>query len=48
VTRADETQQLWLAYRRTGDQKIRDRLILTYEPLLKYVASRLLVGLSAP
>ncbi len=45
MTRADETQQLWLAYRRTGDQKIRDRLILTYEPLVKYVAGRLASGL---
>ena len=26
TTRADETQQLWLDYRRTGEQKIRDRL----------------------
>jgi RNA polymerase sigma factor for flagellar operon FliA len=41
VSQADETQQLWLAYRRTGDQKIRDRLILTYAPLVKYVAGRL-------
>ena len=47
VTRADETQQLWLDYRRTGDQKIRDRLILTYAPLVKYVAGRLGSGLPA-
>jgi RNA polymerase sigma factor FliA len=47
VTRADETQELWLDYRRTGDQKIRDRLILTYAPLVKYVAGRLGSGLPA-
>src|SRR5262249_48409180 len=47
VTRADETQQLWLDFRRTGDQKIRDRLILTYAPLVKYVAGRLGSGLPA-
>ena len=47
TTRADETQQLWLDYRRTGDQKIRDRLILTYAPLVKYVAGRLGSGLPA-
>ncbi len=43
----DETQQLWLEYRRTGDQKLRDRLILTYAPLVKYVAGRLGSGLPA-
>jgi RNA polymerase sigma factor FliA len=47
MTRDDETQQLWLDYRRTGDQKIRDRLILTYAPLVKYVAGRLGSGLPA-
>jgi len=41
MTRADETQQLWLDFRQTGDQKIRDRLILTYAPLVKYVAGRM-------
>jgi RNA polymerase sigma factor for flagellar operon FliA len=47
VTRSDETQQLWLDFRRTGDQRIRDRLILTYAPLVKYVAGRLGSGLPA-
>jgi len=47
VTRADETQQLWLEYRRTGDEKLRDGLILTYEPLVNYVAGRLCSGLLA-
>jgi RNA polymerase sigma factor for flagellar operon FliA len=47
VTRADETQALWLDYRRTGDQEIRDRLILTYAPLVKNVAGRLGSGLPA-
>jgi RNA polymerase sigma factor for flagellar operon FliA len=47
VSRADETQSLWLEYRRTGDQGIRDRLILTYAPLVKYVAGRLGSGLPA-
>ena len=40
-------QNLWLEYRRTGDQKLRDRLILTYAPLVKYVAGRLGSGLPA-
>src|SRR5204862_347604 len=44
---ADETQELWLEFRRTGDQKTPDRLILTYAPLVKYVAGRLGSGLPA-
>ena len=47
MSRADETQTLWLKYRKTGDQGIRDRLILTYAPLVKYVAGRLGSGLPA-
>jgi RNA polymerase sigma factor for flagellar operon FliA len=44
---AQDTQSLWRDYRRTGDQAIRDRLILTYAPLVKYVAGRLGSGLPA-
>jgi len=47
VARADDMQTLWLQYRRTGDPGIRDRLILTYAPLVKYVAGRLGSGLPA-
>ncbi len=47
MSRADETQSLWLEYRRTGDKAIRDRLILTYAPLVKYVAGRVGSGLPA-
>src|SRR4051794_12602156 len=47
MSRADDTQTLWLEYRRTGDQGLRDRLILTYAPLVKYVAGRLGSGLPA-
>ncbi|MGH2994714.1 MAG: RNA polymerase sigma factor WhiG [Gaiellaceae bacterium] len=43
----EDTQSLWLEYRRSGDQRIRDRLILTYAPLVKYVAGRLGSGLPA-
>ena len=42
-----ETQSLWLEYQRTRDRAIRDRLILTYAPLVKYVAGRLGSGLPA-
>jgi len=47
VAKADDVQSLWLEYRRTGDLKIRDRLVLTYAPLVKYVAGRLGSGLPA-
>jgi RNA polymerase sigma factor for flagellar operon FliA len=45
--RPDDTQALWLQYKRTGDKAVRDRLILTYAPLVKYVAGRLGSGLPA-
>jgi RNA polymerase sigma factor for flagellar operon FliA len=43
----DDTQGLWREYRRTRDQALRDRLILTYAPLVKFVAGRLGSGLPA-
>ncbi|HVV58398.1 MAG TPA: RNA polymerase sigma factor WhiG [Gaiellaceae bacterium] len=43
----EDTQALWLEYRRSGDAAVRDRLILTYAPLVKYVAGRLGSGLPA-
>ena len=42
-----DTQGLWLEYRRTKDKAIRDRLIVMYAPLVKYVAGRLGSGLPA-
>ncbi|MEN3341916.1 MAG: polymerase sigma factor FliA [Actinomycetota bacterium] len=47
MERLDETQALWFEYRRSGSQPLRDRLILTYAPLVKYVAGRLGSGLPA-
>jgi RNA polymerase sigma factor for flagellar operon FliA len=47
VARAvEDTQTLWHDYRRTNDRALRDRLILTYAPLVKFVAGRL--GASLP
>ena len=43
----EDTQSLWLEFRRTKDKALRDRLILTYAPLVKYVAGRLGSGLPA-
>jgi RNA polymerase sigma factor for flagellar operon FliA len=43
-----EAQALWRSYRtRPDDKALRDRLILTYAPLVKYVAGRLGSGLPA-
>ena len=44
---AEDTQSLWQEFRKTGDKGVRDRLILTYAPLVKYVAGRLGSGLPA-
>src|SRR5439155_27298604 len=42
-----DTRSLWLEYRRTGKKELRDRLIVMYSPLVKYVAGRLGSGLPA-
>ena len=47
MTQPEEMQVLWREYRATADQAIRDRLIVTYAPLVKYVAGRLGSGLPA-
>jgi RNA polymerase sigma factor for flagellar operon FliA len=44
---AEDTQSLWREYRRSKDRKLRDRLIISYSPLVKYVAGRLGSGLPA-
>ena len=48
MAEAEDTQTLWRQYRANrGDKALRDRLILTYAPLVKYVAGRLGSGLPA-
>jgi RNA polymerase sigma factor FliA len=42
-----ETRALWREYRRAGSKELRDRLIVMYSPLVKYVAGRLGSGLPA-
>ncbi len=42
-----QLQNLWLSYKETGDRGSRERLILHYAPLVKYVAGRVGVGLPA-
>src|ERR1700760_703869 len=34
---AQETLELWQQYKRTGDARIRDRLVLTFAPMVKYI-----------
>jgi RNA polymerase sigma factor FliA len=41
----DEVDQLWSEYKRTGDRKARDQLIVRYSPLVKFVAGRVSAGL---
>ena len=43
----DALRQLWVDYKASEDQVLRDRLILHYSPLVKYVAGRVGVGLPA-
>jgi RNA polymerase sigma factor for flagellar operon FliA len=43
----DELARLWIEYKETGSGDSRERLILHYAPLVKYVASRVATGLPA-
>src|SRR5947209_18879387 len=45
--KSQELGDIWRRYKSTGEQHLRDRLILTYAPLVKYVAGRLGTGLPA-
>jgi RNA polymerase sigma factor FliA len=48
VAEVEDTKTLWRLYcTNKGDKALRDRLILTYAPLVKYVAGRLGSGLPA-
>jgi RNA polymerase sigma factor for flagellar operon FliA len=43
----DELTGLWTSFKETGSASARERLILHYAPLVKYVASRVATGLPA-
>ena len=43
----DELAELWQEFKRSGGTEARERLILHYAPLVKYVASRVATGLPA-
>ncbi len=40
-----DLNELWSDYKSTGERSLRDRLVLHYSPLVKYVAGRIGVGL---
>src|SRR5688572_33088984 len=42
-----ELKDLWSRYKQKGDEKARERLVLAYSPLVKYVAGRISSGLPA-
>ena len=41
----ERVEELWWKYAATRDHQVRDRLIVHYSPLVKFVASRLAAGL---
>ena len=45
--KAIELKDLWSRYKEDGDQQARERLVLAYSPLVKYVAGRMSSGLPA-
>src|SRR5256714_13246330 len=45
--KAIELHELWRRYRRDGDERARERLVVAYSPLVKYVAGRMGSGLPA-
>jgi RNA polymerase sigma factor for flagellar operon FliA len=45
--KAIELQELWKRYKATADERARERLVIAYSPLVKYVAGRMSSGLPA-
>src|ERR1700744_1541777 len=37
---AEQSLDLWREYQRTGDSRLRDRLVLTFAPMVKYIVYR--------
>ena len=40
-----ELRELWRRYKNEGDSRVRERLVVAYSPLVKYVAGRTAAGL---
>jgi RNA polymerase sigma factor for flagellar operon FliA len=45
--KAIELKDLWRRYKSTGDERARERLVVAYSPLVKYVSGRMASGLPA-
>jgi RNA polymerase sigma factor for flagellar operon FliA len=45
--KAIELKDLWRRYKATGDERARERLVVAYSPLVKYVSGRMASGLPA-
>src|ERR1700759_1239631 len=45
--KAIELRDLWTRYKTSGDDRARERLVVAYSPLVKYVAGRMSSGLPA-
>jgi len=45
--KAIELRDMWRRYKATGDPHARERLVIAYSPLVKYVAGRMASGLPA-
>src|SRR3954453_9002883 len=45
--KAIELRDLWRRYKTTGDIQARERLLVAYSPLVKYVSGRMASGLPA-
>ena len=48
VNSSVELRDLWRRFKGTGDVHARERLVIAYSPLVKYVAGRMASGLPAP
>src|SRR3954468_15340377 len=45
--KAIELRDLWRRYKASGDERARERLVVAYSPLVKYVSGRMASGLPA-
>jgi RNA polymerase sigma factor for flagellar operon FliA len=45
--KAVELRELWQRYKEEGDEKARERLVVAYSPLVKFIAGRMASGLPA-
>src|SRR6059058_2954872 len=45
--KAIELKDLWRRYKSSGDEQARERLVVAYSPLVKYVSGRMASGLPA-